>query len=512
MRLAIRTLLVLVGLLAAAPATALAAPPAGVTGMAGDARVEIGWQPEAGATGYRVFRGTTATTVTTPLMGSPMSPPGPGVTPSFTDLTAANGTTYYYAVRATVGGVESANSAVIQATPRARTCTGPNPVVQENCFPGCSGLGHRPADGHGRLRHRVEHQQGRLRRPQAAGRHRRHRGRRGVPQRLLRRGRGAPVLDLARGAGQHAARLCEHGQPGPARLLELDGQRDADHDRVVALGHVPAARHAPRHGAQHAHPARRARRRARRAGPVRHPRHDLPGVQLLGRQVALRRQVDRRPDRRRDRARRQGLVRPALPGAARRHPARLVHARRLPGRLVAREGGLRRRLHRGLRPRALRRRGARPPRLHLRRPRRVLVGRHAHRARAGARRGRRPLLHRRQRGLLEGSVRAQRRVHRAGPRDGQLQVDPERRRRPERHPDRHLARPRGRQPARERAHGHPVHRPEELRVLPAARARRPGPGPHLALHRPRHAGPGRDGHGRHGARRLGVGRADGQRA
>ena len=69
--------------------------------------------------------------------------------------------------------------------------------------------------------------------------------------------------------------------------------------------------------------------------------------------------------------------------------------------------GLRRRLHRGLRPRALRRRGARPPRLHLRRPRRVLLGRHAHRARAGARRGRRPLLHRRQRALLEGAVRAE---------------------------------------------------------------------------------------------------------
>src|SRR5919109_825032 len=136
MRRLLPILAVVAGLFAAAPAAALAAPPIGVTGMAGDARVEIAWQPEAGATGYRVFRGTTPTAVTTPLMASPMTPPGPGVPASFTDLTAANGTTYYYAVRATVGGVESANSAIVQATPRARTCTGPNPVVQENCFPG----------------------------------------------------------------------------------------------------------------------------------------------------------------------------------------------------------------------------------------------------------------------------------------------------------------------------------------------------------------------------------------
>src|SRR5262245_25954161 len=103
MRRAVLALSVLV-LLLAAPAVARAAPPAGVTGMALDGRAEIAWQPAVGATGYRVFRGTSATTVTTPLMGSPITPPDLSVPASFTDLTAVNGTTYYYAVRATVGG------------------------------------------------------------------------------------------------------------------------------------------------------------------------------------------------------------------------------------------------------------------------------------------------------------------------------------------------------------------------------------------------------------------------
>ena len=124
----------------ALPAAADAAPPAGVSGMALDGRVEIAWQPVSGATGYRVYRGSTATTVNTPLMAGtinpPLAPPG-----SFTDITAANGTTYFYAVRAIENGVESANSRVIMATPRARTCATGNAVVQENCFPGNSNWG-----------------------------------------------------------------------------------------------------------------------------------------------------------------------------------------------------------------------------------------------------------------------------------------------------------------------------------------------------------------------------------
>jgi hypothetical protein len=135
MRRAIRLLGVVAFLVLAAPALAQAAPPTGLTGQALDARVELSWQPVTGATSYRVFRGATATTVTTPLMADPFVPPF-GAPPAYTDTTATNGTTYYYAVRATVGGEESANGPVIRATPRARTCSGGNPVVAENCRPG----------------------------------------------------------------------------------------------------------------------------------------------------------------------------------------------------------------------------------------------------------------------------------------------------------------------------------------------------------------------------------------
>jgi len=134
-----RLLAVLVALAAGAPAAAEAAlPPAGVTGFALDGKVELAWQPVAGATGYNVYRGTSPSAVTTPLMASPLTPPGPGVPVTFTDVSSATGTTYYYAVRDVVSGVESANSRIVKATPRARSCSGGNVVVLENCFPGDS--------------------------------------------------------------------------------------------------------------------------------------------------------------------------------------------------------------------------------------------------------------------------------------------------------------------------------------------------------------------------------------
>src|SRR3954469_1096782 len=131
-------LLVTAGVLLAGPAAAQAAPPNGVTGMALDGRVELTWQPAVGATGYKVYRGTSPTTVTTPLMASPFTPPDLSVPASYTDITATNGTTYYYSVRAIIGGVESADSRIVAATPRARSCSAGNVVVQENCRPGDS--------------------------------------------------------------------------------------------------------------------------------------------------------------------------------------------------------------------------------------------------------------------------------------------------------------------------------------------------------------------------------------
>ena len=99
----------------------------------------------------------------------------------------------------------------------------------------------------------------------------------------------------------------------------------------------------------------------------------------------------------------------------------------------------------------------------------------------------------------------------AEPRDGRLQDDPERPVGPERHLHDHLARPGRPEPARERADRPDVRRREPGARLPAARVGGRGPQPLLALHaarRPRRRHLLVD---RHRDRRLGVGRAGGQR-
>jgi hypothetical protein len=109
-------------------------PPTGPTGIALDGRVDLAWQSVSGASGYTVYRGTSATTVTTLLT------PASGVAgTSYSDTTAVNGRTYFYAVRAVSGGVESPNSLTVQSTPHPRACSSGNAVVLENCFPGDSG-------------------------------------------------------------------------------------------------------------------------------------------------------------------------------------------------------------------------------------------------------------------------------------------------------------------------------------------------------------------------------------
>ena len=123
--------------LALMPASAFAppVPPTGLSAIALDGRVELAWQAVAGASGYTVYRGTSPAAVTTRL-SSALGVAGP----AYTDTTAVNTTTYSYAVRAVAAGVESPSSLVVQATPRARSCTAGNPVVVENCFPGNSGF------------------------------------------------------------------------------------------------------------------------------------------------------------------------------------------------------------------------------------------------------------------------------------------------------------------------------------------------------------------------------------
>ncbi|HEV8687456.1 MAG TPA: Ig-like domain-containing protein, partial [Gaiellaceae bacterium] len=112
------------------PTAALAAgEPAGVTGIALDARVELAWTPVTGATSYNVYRATTPTGITTPLATGVL-------TPFHTDTTAANGTSYYYVVRSVTSGVESGDSLVVQSTPKARGCASGNEIHLENCYPG----------------------------------------------------------------------------------------------------------------------------------------------------------------------------------------------------------------------------------------------------------------------------------------------------------------------------------------------------------------------------------------
>jgi hypothetical protein len=81
------------------------------------------------ATGYAVYRGTSAANITSLVSRADLT------ATSFTDTTAANGTTYYYAVRATSDTGSSGLSQVTKVVPRAASCTTGNAIVNENCFP-----------------------------------------------------------------------------------------------------------------------------------------------------------------------------------------------------------------------------------------------------------------------------------------------------------------------------------------------------------------------------------------
>jgi hypothetical protein len=100
---------------ASAPST-----PTGLTATAGSNSVSLSWTAPSGTvTGYNIYRGTSA--------GSEVklaSPSGTGTT--YTDSTAANGTTYYYEVTAINGSAEGAKSNEVSATPTAKFVLGIN--------------------------------------------------------------------------------------------------------------------------------------------------------------------------------------------------------------------------------------------------------------------------------------------------------------------------------------------------------------------------------------------------
>ncbi|GIP50281.1 hypothetical protein J53TS2_38720 [Paenibacillus sp. J53TS2] len=98
-----------------APATPAA--PTGLTATAGDAKVSLAWNSVTGAGSYNVKRSTT-------LGGSYTTIAANIAATTYTDTTAANGTTYYYVVNAVNPGLESTNSNEVSARPAA-TVVGP---------------------------------------------------------------------------------------------------------------------------------------------------------------------------------------------------------------------------------------------------------------------------------------------------------------------------------------------------------------------------------------------------
>jgi fibronectin type 3 domain-containing protein len=87
-------------------------PPAAPTNLAataGDSVVNLTWTASSGATSYNVKRSTTN--------GGPYTQIATSTSPSYSDTSAVNGTTYYYVVSAVNAAGESANSAQVSATP-----------------------------------------------------------------------------------------------------------------------------------------------------------------------------------------------------------------------------------------------------------------------------------------------------------------------------------------------------------------------------------------------------------
>ena len=108
-------------------ATSSDTPPAAPTGLVavpGDASVALNWADngEPDLKGYNVFRGTTAAVATT--AGSQLNGATPLTASEYTDATAANLSTYYYAVVAVDNANQSSPaSAVVSATPDAAAPT-----------------------------------------------------------------------------------------------------------------------------------------------------------------------------------------------------------------------------------------------------------------------------------------------------------------------------------------------------------------------------------------------------
>ena len=95
----------------AKPEPSIPPAPTGLTATAGNAQVALSWTGATGATSYNVYRGTTSGGESTTALAT-------GVTgTTYTDSTAANGTTYYYKVAAVNVSGTSGQSNEANATP-----------------------------------------------------------------------------------------------------------------------------------------------------------------------------------------------------------------------------------------------------------------------------------------------------------------------------------------------------------------------------------------------------------
>src|ERR1035441_6019292 len=96
--------------------------PAGLAASPGNNRVTLAWNPLLGATSYNVKRAT--------VSGGPyttLSAPGTVTGTSYTDLTALNGTTYYYVISAATE-ISAASETANSPTEASATPTTPSPV------------------------------------------------------------------------------------------------------------------------------------------------------------------------------------------------------------------------------------------------------------------------------------------------------------------------------------------------------------------------------------------------
>jgi fibronectin type 3 domain-containing protein len=102
----------------ATPTTGAPSTPTGLTATAGNAQVALRWNASSGATSYNVYRSTASGQETLYKSGITAT--------SFTDTGATNGTKYYYEITAvSPGGVESAQSSEVSATPAAGAPSAP---------------------------------------------------------------------------------------------------------------------------------------------------------------------------------------------------------------------------------------------------------------------------------------------------------------------------------------------------------------------------------------------------